>query len=206
MGSENVYTVEDGAYLIDLSRSAIKTYLEEGQLIKTPGNSPKKLTKKAGIFVTLETYPEKDLRGCIGYPEPILPLVEAAIRAAVSAATDDPRFPPVMQGELENTLMEVSLLTPPELIKVNSPKEYLSLIKIGQHGLIVEKGFHRGLLLPQVPVDQGWEFDEFISHTCMKAGLSPDSWFDGETSIYRFEGRVFAELKPAGQVEERKLQ
>lgn len=201
---KSVYRVEDGAYIISLSRSAIKTYMEEERLMSLPDGAPKRLTKKAGVFVTLETYPEKQLRGCIGYPEPVMPAVEAAIRAAVSAAFDDPRFPPLLPGELDKTLVEVSLLTPPELIKVRLPEEYDRFIEIGKHGLIVEKGFQKGLLLPQVPVDQGWGLDEFLSHTCMKAGLTPGSWLDGDTLVYRFEGSVFAEVEPMGKVVERR--
>ncbi|MFQ5815521.1 MAG: TIGR00296 family protein [Candidatus Hydrothermarchaeaceae archaeon] len=200
-----MYTVEDGSYLISLSRSAVKTNLSKGRLIPSPPNTPKKLRKKAGVFVTLETYPGKKLRGCIGYPEPVMPLVEATIRAAVSAATGDPRFPPVQPGELDNLILEVSLLTPPELIAVKSPSDYQKLINIGQHGLIVERGYHKGLLLPQVPVDHGWGLEDFLSHTCMKAGLPPDSWFEESTLIHRFEGKVFAETRPMGAVEERKL-
>lgn len=200
-----MYTLEDGTYLISLSRSAIKTYLSESKLLSRPSNPPSELRKKAGVFVTLEKYPDKQLRGCIGYPEPVMPLVEATIRAAVSAATGDPRFHPVSLGELDKLLVEVSLLTPPELIKVKSPLSYKRFIEIGKHGLIVEKGYHKGLLLPQVPVDQKWDIEEFLSHACMKAGLQPDSWFEEDTLIYRFEGQVFAEKQPKGTVEERKL-
>ncbi len=200
-----MYSLEDGAFLVKLARSAIEKYLENGKLIVPPKNAPEKLKEKAGVFVTLETYPKKDLRGCIGYPEPVMPLVEAIIRAAVSAAVQDPRFPPILRGELESTLVEVSVLTPPELIKVKSPKEYLQKIEIGQHGLTVERGFNRGLLLPQVPVDENWGKEEFLSYTCMKAGLPPDCWCDEGTKIYRFSGIVFCEVKPKGEVVEKKL-
>ncbi len=205
MGDETAYTMKDAAYLITLSRAAIKARLEEGEQMPLPEDTPNKLMEKAGVFVTLETYPKKQLRGCIGYPEPVMPLVEATIKAAGSAATSDPRFPPISPEDLDNLLMEISLLMPPELITVESPLEYQNLIEIGKHGLIVEKGYKRGLLLPQVPVDQGWSPLDFLSHTCMKAGLPPASWTEEDTKIYRFEGIVFAETEPKGPVEERKL-
>ncbi len=200
-----MYSLEEGTFLVKLARSAIEKYLEEGKLIAPPKNAPEKLKEKAGVFVTLETYPKKDLRGCIGYPEPVMPLVEAAIKAAVSAAAQDSRFPPVLRGELESTLVEVSVLTPPELIKVKSPKEYLQKIEIGRHGLTVEQGFNRGLLLPQVPVDENWSKEEFLSYTCMKAGLPSDCWCDESTKIYKFSGIVFCEVEPKGEVVEKKL-
>ncbi|NIA09409.1 MAG: TIGR00296 family protein [Nitrospiraceae bacterium] len=156
--------------------------------------------KKMGAFVTLNTYPEKELRGCIGIPEPIMPLKDAIHESAVSA-TRDPRFPPLGKNELDGVVVEVTALTPPELIEVESPDEYLSVIKVGRDGLIAERGFWRGLLLPQVPVEYGWDVGQFLSQTCVKAGLPPDAWSDGETKIYRFQGEVFSEIEPYGTVE-----
>jgi len=130
--------------------------------------------KKMGAFVTLNAYPDKMLRGCIGIPEPIMALKDAIKEAAVSA-THDPRFPPLGKDELDKIVVEVTSLTPPELIEVESPEEYLNHIKVGRDGLIAEKGFWRGLLLPQVPVEYGWDEEQFLSQTCMKAGLPPES-------------------------------
>lgn len=198
-----MYTLEDGEYLVKLARRAIEKHLK-GEDIPLPAKPAEKLREKAGVFVTLETYPKKDLRGCIGYPEPVMPLIEALMRAAVSAATRDPRFPPLQREELEDTLVEVSVLTKPEALTVK-PKEYVSQIDIGKHGLIVERGFNRGLLLPQVAVDENWDKEEFLSHTCMKAGLLPDAWWDEDTKVYRFEGIVFTEVAPGGRVAVREL-
>ena len=200
-----MYTLEDGRYLVRLARRAIEVYLRERKELAVPEDVPEKLRKKAGVFVTLETYPAHELRGCIGYPEPIYPLVEATIKAAIAAATQDPRFYPLSPEELEHCTIEVSVLTPPKLLKVSSPREYPEKIEVGRHGLIVERGFARGLLLPQVPVDEGWSTEEFLSHTCMKAGLMPDCWLDEGTKIYTFEGIVFAETSPGGEVVERAL-
>jgi uncharacterized protein (TIGR00296 family) len=200
-----MYTIEDGAFLIKLARETIEKLLHSGGAISLPEDAPEKLKENAGVFVTLETYPEHDLRGCIGYPEPSLPLLEATVKAAVSAAREDPRFPPLLEGELENTLIEVTVLTPPELIEIKSPRDYLDNIEIGRDGLIVEKGFHRGLLLPQVPVDQNWSREDFLSHACIKAGLMGDCWLDGDTKVYKFSGIVFTEVEPLGEVKERDI-
>lgn len=200
-----MYSLEDGAFLIKLARETIEKLLREEGPISLPEDAPEKLTEKAGVFVTLETYPEHDLRGCIGYPEPSLPLAEATCKAAVSAACEDPRFPPLLEGELEHTILEVTVLTPPVLIEVASPKEYKDNIEIGRDGLIIEKGFNRGLLLPQVPVDQNWSREDFLSYACMKAGLMADCWLDGDTKVYKFSGIVFTEIEPNGEVKERSI-
>lgn len=199
-----MYALEDGAFLIRLARSVIEKHLQR-EVMVPPGDTPDKLKKNAGVFVTLETYPEKELRGCIGYPEPTFPLVDATCKAAVSAAAEDPRFPPLSLPELGRTLIEVTILTPPELIKVASPREYVNNIEIGRDGLIVEKGMRRGLLLPQVPVDQGWGKEDFLCYTCMKAALTADCWLDKDTKVYKFSGLVFTEVEPGGEIKERPL-
>ncbi len=200
-----MYTIEDGRYLVSLARRAIETHLREGVELPPPEDAPRKLREKAGVFVTLEEYPGHELRGCIGYPEPVYPLVEATIKAAISAATQDPRFPPLTLEELGHCTVEVTVLTKPELLVVESPREYAGKIEVGKHGLIVERGLAKGLLLPQVPVDHAWSVEEFLSHTCLKAGLLPDCWLEEGTKIYTFEGRVFAETSPGGEVVQRSL-
>jgi len=117
----------------------------------------------------------------------------------------DPRFPPLEIGELNRVIIEVTVLTKPEIITVDDPKDYVEHIKIGRDGLIVEQGFYKGLLLPQVPVEQGWDKEEYLSHTCMKAGLMPDAWFDKSTKIYRFSGQIFTETVPDGEIKEKKI-
>ncbi|MFQ5975298.1 MAG: TIGR00296 family protein [Candidatus Hydrothermarchaeales archaeon] len=200
-----MYTIDEGKFLVGLARGAITEYLKTGEVLNLPKDIPEKLNAKAGVFVTLNTYPEGDLRGCIGYPEPIMPLYDATIKAAISSATSDPRFRPVTSKEFENIKVEVSVLTPPKLINIEKPQDYPSKIEIGRDGLIVEKGMFRGLLLPQVPVEQGWDKEEFLSGTCIKAGLMPDCWCDDETKIYKFSGKIFSEVKPRGDVEEKGL-
>jgi uncharacterized protein (TIGR00296 family) len=154
-----------------------------------------------GVFVTLHTYPDHELRGCIGIPLPVMPLYDAIIESAQSV-TRDPRFPPLKATELNSIVVEITVLTKPQLITVKQPKEYLTQIVIGRDGLIVEQSFYKGLLLPQVPVEQAWDIEEYLSHTCMKAGLPPDAWFDKTTKISKFQGQIFTETKPNGPIKE----
>ncbi len=199
----NKFNLDEGKLLVKIARKAIEVYLARREKYK-PKNYPAKFNEERGVFVTLETYPGKELRGCIGYPEPIKPLIEALIDSAISAATRDPRFSPVTIEELDKLVVEVSVLTKPELLKCK-PNEYHKFIEIGRHGLIVERGLFRGLLLPQVAVEYNWNVEEFLANTCLKAGLMPDEWLDDTTNVYIFEAQIFSELKPNGEVIERKL-
>ena len=190
-----------------LARNAVKEYLATRRTVKAPANTPEKLFEHCGVFVTINRLEggEKRLRGCIGYPYPTSPLVEAVIDSALNAATRDPRFYPLSEGELGNVVFEVSVLTPPEPVEVANPKEYLSKIKVGEDGLIVEKGGYKGLLLPQVPVEWSWCEEEFLCQCCVKAGLPPDSWLTKGTKIYKFQAIVFEEETPEGDVKRVKL-
>ena len=195
-------SLDDGKFLINLARNTVKEYLENGQTIKPPKETPKKLFEHCGVFVTINNVKngEKELRGCIGYPYPTSPLVEAVIDSAINAATQDPRFYPLSLEELGSVIFEISVLTPPQPVEVENPKEYMSKIKVGEDGLIVEKGFYRGLLLPQVPVEWGWCEEEFLCQCCVKAGLPPDSWLTKGTKIYKFKAIIFEEETPLGEV------
>lgn len=139
---------------------------------------------RAGAFVTLRM--NGALRGCIGYPEPQLPLIEVVERCAVSAAISDPRFPPVTVFEWSSIDLEISVLGPIELVRD------VSEIEVGRHGLVVELGRRRGLLLPQVATEWNWDATEFAAQTCVKAGLPRDAWRKGAT-LFKFEAEVFAE-------------
>jgi uncharacterized protein (TIGR00296 family) len=197
-------TLEEGKNLIKLARNTVKTFLNSGQILKPSKDSPQKLCEKCGVFVTINTFnkaEEKTLRGCIGYPYPTSSLVEAVIDSAINAATKDPRFPSMTFDELDRCVFEVSILTPPELLQVENPKEYIQQIKVGQDGLIVEKGYSRGLLLPQVPIEWEWDVEEFLCQCSMKAGLPPDSWLTKGVKIYRFTAIIFEETTPNGEIE-----
>ena len=180
---------EDGKYLLKTARDAIETYVKENRKIDVPSDCPDYLKENLGVFVTLNK--NHDLRGCIGYPEPVYPLIDAIIDAAISAAIRDPRFPEVGESELDELDYEVTVLTKPQRIIVDKPLDYLDNIIIGEDGLIVERGFYRGLLLPQVAPENNMDEEEFISHTCMKAGLRPDAWLERDTEVYKFQGQIF---------------
>ncbi len=195
-------SLEEGKFLVCLARDAVKTYLATGKALKVPADTPEKLFEHCGVFVTINRLEggEKKLRGCIGYPYPTSPLVEAVVDSALNAATRDPRFYPLVSSELGNVVFEVSVLTPPETVEVTNPKEYLAKIKVGEDGLIVERGGCKGLLLPQVPVEWKWAEEEFLCQCCVKAGLPPDSWLTKGTKIYKFQAIVFEEETPQGEV------
>jgi len=195
-------SLDEGRKAVELARNTIKQYVKNNMMPLT--NLTGVFTEKQGTFVTLHTFPEKDLRGCIGIPLPVMPLKEAIIDAAKSA-TRDPRFPPLEEEEVDKIIIEVTILTKPELIKALKPKDYLSSIEIGRDGLIVEQGYYKGLLLPQVPVEQGWDKEEFLSHTCMKAGLLPDAWCDENIKFFKFSGQIFTEIEPNGKIMEKNL-
>ncbi|TET01752.1 MAG: TIGR00296 family protein [Hadesarchaea archaeon] len=195
-------TLKEGKLLVKLARKTIETYLHEDRKPQVP-KVPAKLCKHRGVFVTLNK--EGELRGCIGHPLPTTPLVDAVIDSAISSATRDPRFPPVTPEELPALEVEVSVLSKPEPIKVKSPREYPNHIVIGRDGLIIEWSGYAGLLLPQVPVEWGWDAEEFLSHACMKAGLMPDHWLREGVHISKFSAQVFRERRPSGEVEEQKM-
>ncbi|MCX6666757.1 MAG: TIGR00296 family protein [Euryarchaeota archaeon] len=195
-------SLNEGIKAVQFARNVAESYVKNKK-IPSP-DLEKAFNEKLGVFVTIHTFPEHDLRGCIGIPFPIMSLKEAIIDSAQSA-TRDPRFPTLKENELGNIIIEVTILTKPELIKVKQPQDYLSHIAIGRDGLIVEQSFYKGLLLPQVPVEQGWDKKEFLSNTCMKAGLLPDAWVDKDIKISKFSGQIFTETKPRGTIEEERL-
>ena len=200
-------SLEEGNFLIELARNAVKEYLKTGKYVKAPENTPAKLYEQCGVFVTINKvkHGKKELRGCIGYPYPTNPLVEAVIDSAINSATQDPRFYPLSSSELDEVVFEISVLTPPETIEVKKPEEYVAKIKVGEDGLIVEKGIFKGLLLPQVPVEWGWCEEEFLCQCCIKAGLPPDSWLTKGAKIYKFKAIIFEEETPQGEVKRRLL-
>lgn len=191
------FTDEDGKELVKTARKAVAEYLKNKSKI-ADSDFHSRFNFESGVFVTIN---KKDsLRGCIGYPIPIKKLSYGLIDAAISAATQDPRFTPVSTDELDKIVFEVTVLTPPVEIKVDDPLEYLSIIKVGRDGLIVENAYSSGLLLPQVPTEYGWDAEEFLQHTCEKAGINKDSWKESSTKISRFEGVIFKEESPNGKI------
>jgi uncharacterized protein (TIGR00296 family) len=181
----------DGVLLIKIARMAVTEFLSNGKRMKLESEDEKKFSFNSGVFVTLNN--ADGLRGCIGFPMPDKKLSHGIIDAAIAAATEDPRFSPVKANELNDIVFEVTVLTPPVEITVNNPMEYLEKIKVGRDGLIISNSFSSGLLLPQVPVEYGWNVEEFLQHTCEKAGLGKDVWKNEKVKIEKFEGIVYKE-------------
>jgi AmmeMemoRadiSam system protein B/AmmeMemoRadiSam system protein A len=167
--------------LLRLARQSVESYINEGRVPDYKTDNADFLGEK-GAFVTLKKRGE--LRGCIGFIEPLFPLYEAVIRTAVYAATEDTRFSPVTKEELKDLEYEISVLTP--LQKIDNPRA----VQVGKHGLVISMGKNRGLLLPQVPVENNWDRETFLNQACVKAGLPPDSWKKG-AEIFVFEAIVF---------------
>jgi AmmeMemoRadiSam system protein B/AmmeMemoRadiSam system protein A len=167
--------------LLQLAGSAINHFIKEKKVIDYNTQNLDLLTWKAA-FVTLKK--KGSLRGCIGFIEPVFPLYETVIRAAIFAASQDLRFPPVTVDELKDLEIEISVLTTPK--RIHDPL----LIEVGKHGLIISQGDHRGILLPQVPVENNWSREKFLERACLKAGLPRNAWASG-AEIYIFEAIVF---------------
>lgn len=198
----NVYSDEQGKFLVRLARKTVDDYVTQKRKPETPEDTSEQLRLKSGVFVTLNsiTGSQVSLRGCIGRPYPTQPLVEATIDSSVDSAVNDPRFPPVTTKELDTIIIDLSVLTPPKKIECSNPEDLLNLVKVGRDGLIAIRGVQRGLLLPQVPVDWNWNTLEFIEHTCNKAGLPEDAWKDPKTEFMSFQAEIFGEETPRGNV------
>jgi hypothetical protein len=203
MSEDSKLSDSDGAILVKTARKAVTEFLSNGNRMKMEADLEKKFSFDSGVFVTLNKY--NVLRGCIGFPMPEKKLSHAIIDGSIAAATEDPRFPAVTTKELDDITFEVTVLTPPMEIDVSDPIEYLSKIKVGRDGLIIRHSFSSGLLLPQVPVEYGWNVEEFLQHTCEKAGLARDTWKNESVKIEKFEGIIFKEETPNGQVVREKI-
>lgn len=196
-------TENEGKIAVKLARDTIETYLRTREMMDgSEIELPPIFKEKRGVFVTLTK--NGALRGCIGHPYPESPLKYAITDSAISAGFRDPRFPPLYIDELNQVKVEVTILTPPEKMKA-APKELPGLIEIGRHGLIVKKGYRQGLLLPQVAPENDMDEIDFLSHTCLKAGLEPDAWLTG-AEVYCFEGQIFTEKEPNGEVIEKQFE
>jgi len=198
MSKDTQLSDSDGAVLVKTARKAVTEFLSNGNRMKLESDLEEKFSFNSGVFVTLNN--PDGLRGCIGFPMPEKKLSHAIIEGAIAAATEDPRFPSVKTNELNDIVFEVTVLTPPVEIDVSDPTEYLEKIKVGRDGLIIRHSFSSGLLLPQVPVEYGWNVEEFLQHTCEKAGLARDTWKNESVKIEKFEGIIFKEETPNGVI------
>ena len=176
---------DDQRTLLLLARRAIVEAVSHLQVFEVPPATDN-LARPTGAFVTL--YCDGHLRGCIGRIEPTEPLARTVAQCAVGAALHDPRFTPVVGEELVRLAIEISVLSPVEPILPEA-------VKVGTHGLVVQREHFRGVLLPQVAVERAWTRERFLEETCRKAGLPPDAWRDPETQCLAFTDEVFSEAE-----------
>jgi AmmeMemoRadiSam system protein A len=183
---------KDGAFLLGFARQVIEDYVN-GKQSEIPKKYPDVCKEKFGVFCTLHRIVrgEKRLRGCVGIPYPTMLLIDA-LREAATSSTEDSRFPTLRRDELKDILVEVSVLTRPELIIVDRSEKYVDEIIPNKDGLILEYGHYSGLFLPQV-WEQIPDKKQFLDHLCMKAGLEPGMWKLNGVKIYRFHVQVFEE-------------
>jgi AmmeMemoRadiSam system protein A len=172
--------------LLQLARSTLESHFKTGKIPECH-SACKNLRAHKGAFVSLHN--EGRLRGCIGQLAPDQELFKVVQSCVLSAALEDPRFLPVTADEISGLSIEISVLTP--FHRLRSPEA----IEVGRHGLLVTRGFHRGLLLPQVATEYGWDKETFLAQTCRKAGLPESAWHDPETTVHTFEAEVFSDQK-----------
>jgi len=213
---------QDGEKAVRLARRVVESHLRESSSsgsayvadFKNNNNTSDDSynlngnTEGCGVFVTLnylDSNKQEHLRGCIGFPMAEKSLYYSIIDASIAAATQDPRFPPVNKNELAEIIFEVSILTPPVEIKVQNPKDYLNVIKVGRDGLILKWKDGSGLLLPQVPVELNWDTEEYLANLCYKAGAPPDIWLMSDSKLFSFQANIYKESYPNGNVIRMKL-
>jgi len=173
--------------LLKIARQSVEIAVREKKVLPVPDNEPEALRNARGAFVTLKEH--GDLRGCIGYMSPVKPLAETVRDVAAFAALEDRRFRPVSESELPLLQYEISVLSP--LHKVDD----INQIHVGQHGLLIREGDYEGVLLPQVPTEQGWNRDTFLEQVCVKAGLPEKAWKNDDADLFMFTALVFGEPK-----------
>lgn len=192
---------------VRLARQAVLAVVASRTTLPYGGDGAGRLApvfrERRGVFVTWKVHPGGRLRGCIGFPLPVLPLADAIRRAAVSAAIEDPRFPPVTAPELAGLSAEVSVLGIPLPL---SPTDRARGVVPGRDGVIVETDRTSGLLLPQVAGELGWTAEELLDGTCEKAGLAPGAWRRPEVQVRTFQAEVFGEDAPGGEVHRRQAE
>lgn len=200
---QELLSLEEGKEIVRLARKSIEYYSGTSGSFCSEQTGNGKFLQERGVFVTIHSFPGRELRGCIGFPYAMKQLWLAVIEAAVEAGFHDPRFLPMKSDELEKIIIEVSVLTQPLEIQ-GEKKELPSKIKIGKDGLIVQKGGRSGLLLPQVATEEKWDAGEFLRYCCKKAFLPEIAWQNKETKVFKFQAQIFSEKTPNGQIEEKK--
>jgi len=201
-----LYTLEEGSELVKAARASIELFIKNPHFNKSiVEESVKKFKDAHGVFVTLNYYQTNALRGCVGFPRPMSYLGKDIVDAALAAAFEDPRFVPVSHAELNELIIEVSVLSDPVELRYKG-RTRTREIKIGRDGTIIQYGVYSGLLLPIVAVEQHWDSKTFLEETCVKAGLPKEYWMQPNVKMYRFETQMFKEEEPNGRVTEVKLE
>jgi|ECHnycMinimDraft_1075156.scaffolds.fasta_scaffold00049_14 AmmeMemoRadiSam system protein A len=188
-------TIKEGELAVKLARESILSSFKGGK-VELSKYEIGKLVEPGAAFVTVLS--NRELRGCIGFIKPMEKLSIAISLASRGAAFEDPRFPPLTEEEFNNATIEVTILYGFREVR---REKVLEELKIGKHGLIINKGIFSGVLLPQVAVEYCWDKETFLGETCIKASLSPDCWLDNKVKITIFSGQLFRE-KENGEVEE----
>ncbi len=181
----DILSLEEQTTLLQIARETIGAVTHQQRPVMNKDYQHTVFNEKFGAFVTL--HKNKQLRGCIGYVQAVKPLLETIMEMAEAAALRDPRFDPVEKHEVDDLEIEISVLTP--MHRLSSIEE----IHIGEHGLYIEKGYRRGLLLPQVATENEWDVETFLQHTCIKAGLKESAWKDQNADIFIFSAQIFTE-------------
>jgi len=177
-------TSKEKSVLLSIARKSIETHIRSGEVYIEP-REEMSLNTRNGCFVTIKQHGQ--LRGCIGNFQSELPIFREVAEMAVASASKDPRFYPMKEEDLEDFSLEISVLSP--LAKIEDVEE----IEVGKHGIYLEKGYYRGVLLPQVATEHSWDRETFLNQTCVKAGLPTDSWRAEDAEIYIFSAQVFGE-------------
>ena len=186
----NAITEEEGRILADIARGAVAAYLKDAVKIEFPRDIPDILKQKLGVFISLkkvESGQEKSISS-MGYPLPLKPTVEAVIDSGIAAAI---RARVNGVESLDEVIIEVSLIGAIEPLQAERRASIPEQIRIGEDGIMIERGFHRALYLPGLAVEHGWDSEGFLSEGCVKAGLMPDAWLDEATKLYKFKVKVF---------------
>lgn len=185
--SETYLNKEEKKRLLEIARRSIDEYVTKGS-VPSFTVTEKNLQGKQGAFVTINK--KGQLRGCIGSFVSEKSLHQTVQDMAIAAATQDPRFPTLSRKELKDIELEISVLSP--LWEIKDTNE-INEIEVGEHGIYITKGLYRGVLLPQVATEQGWDRETFLEHTCLKAGLPAEAWKEGDLKIEIFSAQVFGE-------------
>lgn len=196
----HVYNAEEGEQLVNAARSSIELFITNPHFHKsTVKDTLSSFEKPHGLFVTLEHYPTKSIRGSMGFPRAVASLGESLVDAAIAAAFEDARFVSVSRHELDDLLIEVSILS--ALTKVTgTERKRLEAIEVGKDGIMVEYGFKSGLLLPEMALQSKWSKKQFLEEACKKAGIHHNYWSQPNVSLYKFETQTFREEEPRGKV------